>query len=395
MNSYTYNDVSWHVYGEINRGTVAVTHMKAKEAHRDALTNFLLHAVGIMNWTNKPGPITYTITETEQGYTFHMDWETTKVKAQAIQDTIELMKVQERPATGKTQWRHALVYDVENVLGYCSELEYAHVPIEGNDLARAHLEAMVRFTSLVDAPHIPRLYVDGPQRQVSIFDLFKFQWLNRNQLNMEFLVGEDDALSAQISIPGKQAELTLGDRTRAHANLVRFLQAIRNIIHSVEERFPVVNVATMRTSRYYDEEWDEQFVLDVDDRDDPCPIKAEVLHTRYVHFREDRTHCSMDIHNIHGWRSTFNVLIREGADLVLEDDWFYRNSGQFVVHGGWVEQPTRAQLEAPVRLAFTADQHDLRAAVSGAMHQFLHDLGPGRYKEIYNAEFPQELAREI
>lgn len=103
----------------------------------------------------------------------------------------------------------------------------------------------------------------------------------------------------------------------------------------------------------------------------------------------------MDIRNIHGWRSTFNVLIREGADLVLEDDWFYRNSGQFVVHGGWVEQPTRAQLEAPVRLAFTADQHDLRAAVSGAMHQFLHDLGPGRYEEIYNAEPPYDLAGQI
>lgn len=395
MNTYTYNDVSWRVYGEINQGTVAVTYMKAKEAHRNALTSFLWYAVGIMNWTNKPGPITYTITEVEQGYRFHMDWETTKVKAQAIQDTIDLMKVQDRPATGKTQWRHALVHEVEKVLGYCSELEYAYTPNDGNDLARAHLEAMVLFTSLVDAPHIPRLYVDGPQRQVSIFDLFEYQDLRRNELDMEFLVGDDHALAVRVSVPGKQAELTLGDHTCAHANLVRFLQAIRNIIHSVEERFPVVNVATMRTSRYYDEEWDEQYVLDVDDRDDPCPIKAEVLHTRYVHFREDRTHCSMDIRNYPGYSSTFRVLIREGADLIREDNWFYRSSGRFTEHGEGFKQPTRAQLEAPVRLAFTADEHDLRAAVSGAMHQFLHDLGPQRYEEIYNAEFPQELAGEI
>lgn len=102
----------------------------------------------------------------------------------------------------------------------------------------------------------------------------------------------------------------------------------------------------------------------------------------------------MDIHNRQGYTSTFNVLIREGADLIREDNWFYRSSGRYV-HGEGFEQPTRAQLESTVRLAFTCDNYDLRTAVSGAMRQFLHDLGPGRYKEIYNAEFPQELAREI
>ncbi|MCC6841043.1 MAG: hypothetical protein IT230_12875 [Flavobacteriales bacterium] len=368
--------------------------MKAKEAHRNALTKFLWYAVGIMNYTNKPGPITYTITETEEGYTFHMDWETTKVKAQGIKDTIDLMKVQDRPATGKTLWRHALVGHMEALLGYCSELEYAFTPHEGHDLASAHLDAMVRFSSLVDAPHIPRLYVDGPQRQVSIFDLFEYQRLERNQLHMGFLVGDDQELAVRISVPGKHAELTLGNRTRANHHLVRFLRSIRNIIHCVEEKKPLVNVATMRTSRYY-VDYDESFVDDDDEDDDAWSQKAEVLHTRYAHFREDGTHCSMDLRNLHGWGSTFNILVREGADLVLEDDWFYRSSGSFIEHRGWKEQPTRAQLEATVRLAFTADEYDLRAAVSGAMHQFLHDLGPGRYKEIYNAEPPYELFERI
>ncbi len=394
MNTYTYNDVSWRVYYEINQGTVAVTYMHAKEAHRNALTNFLWHAVGVMNYTNKPGPITYTITETELGYTFHMDWETTKVKAQAIQDTIELMKVQGRPATGKTQWRHALVFHIEVLLGYCSELEYAHAPNEGNDLARAHLEAKVLFSSLVDAPHIPRLYVDGPQRQVSIFDLFNYQDLKRNELWMEFLAGEDHALTVRINVPGKQAELTLGDRARAHANLVRFLQAIRNIIHSVDERVPRVNVAAMRTSYYYGG-YDEALIDEEDEDGEPWSRKVEVLHTRYVHYREDGTHCSMDFRNLHGWGSTFNVLVREGADLVIEDDWFYRNRGGFLEHSSYQPQPTRAQVEAPVRLAFTCDDCDLRTAVLYPLQALLDDLGPERYRKIYKAEPPYELLGRI
>jgi hypothetical protein len=281
--------------------------------------------MGVMTYTCKPGPITYTIAETDEGYSFHMEWETSLVKAQAIQEYSELLKGPDRPVTGKTEWRTAVAYDLAELLAYSSELIAGHIPVQGTDLAKVRLEAKVRFTSLVDAPHIPRLYKDGPQRQVCIFDLFKYQWLNRWQLGMEFLVSEENGMSVRMTIPGAETVLTLGDSTRAHKNLVRFLQAIRNIIHSVQEKVPLVNVATMRTSRYYDEEYEElAFRYDEEDDDDeyPGPKDAEVLHTRYVHYREDGTHWSMDIRNIHGWGKCFHVLIREGADLELEDNWF-------------------------------------------------------------------------
>lgn len=394
MNKYTYNDVSWRVFGEINKGTVAVKFLNAKEAHRWPLTFFLGDAMGVMNYTCKPGPITYTIAETEEGYDFQMDWETTLVKAQTIQEYTELLKGTERPVPGKTEWRAAIAHRIEALLGYSSQFTVGFTAVEGTALAQMRMEAKVKFSSLVSAPHIPRLYTDGPQRQVSIFDLFEYQSTQRYALDMEFVVGNEHELAVRISVPGKHAELTLGDRTIAHKNLVRFLQAIHNIIHSVEEKVPVVNVATMRTSRFYDEEY-EDLLFSEDDDEDPWPCKAEVLHTRYVHYRDDRTHCSMDIRNLHGWGATFNILIREGADLVLEDDWFYRNSGRFIQHSGYKAQPTRAQLEAPVQLAFTADDHDLRNAVCVGLAPFLDHFGAERYKEIYKADPPFELLGQI
>jgi hypothetical protein len=393
MNTYTYNDVSWRVMGEINRGTVVVKFLNAKEAHQGSLTNFLGHAMGVMTYTAKQGPITYTVAETEDGYDFHMDWETTLVKAQSIHEYTELLKGPGKPVTGKTQWRMAVAHSLRELLAKSSEFAAEYTPVESTDLALARLVAKVKFTSLVDAPHIPRLYVDGPQRQVCIFDLFEYQWVERNELRMEFDVGDEHEMAVRIRVPGKQAELTLGDRNRAHTNLVRFLQAMRNIIHSVDEKVPLVNVATMRTSRYYDDE--DEPIIDVDDDDEPWSCKAEVLHTRYVHYREDGTHCSMDIRNIHGWGRRFNVLIREGADLELEDDWFYRSCGDYLQHPSYKPQPTRRQLEAPVLLAFTADDHDLRNAVRGALAPLLDHLGPERYKEIYKAEPPYELLGRI
>jgi|GEM_PF-6171492 len=395
MNTYTYNDVSWRVFGEINGGTVATKFLNAKEAYRGPLTNFLWHAMGIMNYTCKPGPITYTIAEIKEGYSFHMEWETSTVKAQAIHEYSELLKGPGRPVTGKTPWRAAVARHLEKMLAYSSELKAVYTPEEGGSLSNVSLEAMVRFTSLVDAPHIPRLYEDGPQRQVCIFDLFEYEWTERGGLDMEFLTDDEHGMAVRISIPGSSMVLSFGDKSCAHSNLVRFLQAIRNIIHSIPEKVPLVNVATMRTSRYYDEDYAEFACRVVDDDDDNEISPAEVLHTRYVHFRENGTHCSMDIRNIHGWGKRFNLLIREDAELAYEDDWFYRSGGDFLQKPAYRPQPARAQMEAPMRMAFTADEHDLRNAVRFALPALLDAIGPERYKEIYKAEPPFELIAQI
>jgi hypothetical protein len=56
---------------------------------------------------------------------------------------------------------------------------------------------------------------------------------------------------------------------------------------------------------------------------------------------------------------------------------------------------TRAKLEAPVRMAFTADDHDLRNAVQFTIPALLDEFGPERYKEIYGADPPYELLKQI
>jgi hypothetical protein len=396
MNTYTYKDVSWRVHGEINRGTVAVKYLNAKEAHQSTLTTFLGRAVGVMTYTAKQGPITYTIAETADGYTFHMEWEAALVKAQTILEYTELLKGPGKPVTGKAEWRMAIAADLRELLTYSSEFSIRYTPLRGTDLAHVRMEAKVLFSSLVNAPHIERLYQDGPQRQVSIFDVFNHQWVNRNEMDMEFVVGEEHELAVVIRVPGKQVELTLGDSTSAHKNLLRFLQAIRNIIHSVEEKVPLVNVAAIRTTRYYDNDEEALYYPIYDDDDDePVAWKAEVLHTRYVHYRADGTHCSMDIRNIHRWGRRFNVLIREGADLVREDNWFYRSCREYMQPESWQPQPTRSALEAPVLLAFTADDHDLRNAVNEALGPLLDHFGAEKYKEIYGAEPPYDLMGQI
>lgn len=396
MNRYTYNDVSWRVYGEINQGTVAVKFLNAKEAHRSSLTSFLWHAMGVMSYTTYKEKITYTVAETEVGYTFWMEWRTTLVKAQAIHEYAELLKGPERPTTGNTQWRRSVAHHLERLLSYSSELNVSCTPLGKDEGAKVRLEAMVKFSSLVDAPHIPRLYEDGPQRQVCIFDLFEYQDLQRHQLEMDFQVGDEQQLSVLIRTPSKHFELSLGHPPHAHRNLVRFLQAIRNIIHNTDEKVPLVNVASIRTTRYYDDDYEmPNQGQDDDDEDEPWAARAEVLHTRYVHFRDDGTHCSMDIRNIHGWGKRFHVLIREGADLELEDDWFYRSNGDHLQHPSYKPQPTRAQLEATLELAFTADDHDLRNAVAYSLPALLDPLGPERYQELYGAAPPYALLEQI
>lgn len=396
MNTYTYNDVNWRVFGEINRGTVAIAYLKAKEAHWAPLTDFLWHAMSVMSYTRKSERITYTVSETDTGYSFRMEWGTTGVKAQVIEEYTALLKGPEKPVTGKTEWRSAVAHSLEALLAYSSTFSIAITPGSTDADATVLLEAQVLFSSLVSAPHVPRLYTDGPQRQVSIFDLFDYQDLQRRHLRMEFLVGVDHELAVRVIMPGTNAELSLGDSSRAHKNLVRFLQAIRNIIHSTEEKVPCVNVATMRTTRYYDDDQEYQYTDEDPDEDDlPWSCTAEVLHTRYVHFREDGSHCSMDLRNLHGWRRRFSVLIREGADLALEDDWFYRSGGDHLQSSSHYPHPTRALMEAPVRMAFTADDYDLRVAVTGALMDLVQQLGSEQYAAIYGAEPPLELLQQI
>jgi hypothetical protein len=392
MNTYTYNDVSWRVHGEINSMTVAVHHLKAKEAHQWPLTDFLGHAMGVMSYTCTPGPITYTITETDEGYTFRMEWKTSRVKAEAIVEYTDRLKGPGPLYPGTTDWRRVIKYNLEGLLGYSSEFTMAHDPVPGTDHATVRMEAMVKFSSLVSAPHIRRLYADGPQRQLSIFDVFEHQWAERRGLRMRFLFTEDRTMTLRVAAGDSAAVLTFGRGAEAHRSLVRFLQAIRNIIHSVEEKLPVVNVATMATTRYYDDENPYAWVDQDDTEDEVRSTFTQVLHTRYVHFREDFTHCSMDMQALSGWTDTYQMLIREDAELQLEDGWFYRNGEGTSIRAGTI---TRSELEAPLRLALVVDGHTLRDAVRMAFDQLLDEYGPGGYEAEHEAEPPRELVEQV
>ena len=64
MSVFTYNDVNWKVYSNVNNGTV-LNILNAKEEHRSNLFGFLHNTLGIMNYTSKNGQIFYEIKETE------------------------------------------------------------------------------------------------------------------------------------------------------------------------------------------------------------------------------------------------------------------------------------------------------------------------------------------
>lgn len=388
MNSYTYKDVSWRVFGEINDYTVAVKFLNAREAHRSALTNFLWHAMGVMQYTAKKEEITYTIAETESGYDFNMEWRTSQVKAETILEYTELLKSTGQPEPGKTDWRNAVARHLKELLAYSSQFEVMQQPQDDTDLAVVRMQAQVRFTSLVPAPNIPSFYMDGPQRLMSIFDLFDFEFTVRRGPHMEFFVDEDQCLYLRTTARTAQNVLPFGDREVAHGNLVRFLQAVRNIMHSVDEKIPLVNVASLRTSSYYGEDM-EHYLQEDEYDEDPWYAQTRVLHTRYAFYGDNDTVYSLDLGPMLRYGESYNLLFREGANLELEDDWFYRNKCLLFT------TPTRAELEAPVRMTIALDSHDLRNAVQSAFTGLADHFGPDRYREIFGAEFPQELVEKI
>ena len=388
MNSYTYKDVSWRVYGEINDYTVAVKFLNAREAHRSAITNFLWHAMGVMSYTAKKEEITYTITEIESGYDFQMQWRTSKVKAQTILEYTELLKSTGQPDPGKTDWRNAVARHVKALLAYSSQFEVTQQPQEDTDLAVAHMHAQVRFTSLVLAPDIPSFYKDGPQRQLSIFDLFDFEFTVRKGPRMEFFANEEQCLFLRTTTRTATTVLPFGDRGIAHGNLVRFLQAVRNIMHSVDEKIPLVNVASLRTSSYYGEDLDH-YLQEDDYGDDPWYARSRVLHTRYAYYGDDGKVYSLDLGPMLRYEECYYLLFREGADLELEDDWFYRNKSLLFT------TPTRAELDEPVRMTIALDSYDLRNALQSAFTGLAELFGSEGYREIFRAEFPQKLVEKI
>lgn len=65
MNSYSYDDVNYRVFGIINDGTV-LNSLNTKEEHRSNLFSFLHNSLGIMNYTSKTGKTKYLIQETEK-----------------------------------------------------------------------------------------------------------------------------------------------------------------------------------------------------------------------------------------------------------------------------------------------------------------------------------------
>lgn len=60
----------------------------------------------------------------------------------------------------------------------------------------------VQFLNAKEAPYTPRFYEDGPQRQLSIFDLFEFPLVMPEDQAMKFLYDADHFTPLRITANG-------------------------------------------------------------------------------------------------------------------------------------------------------------------------------------------------
>lgn len=149
MGVFTYNDVNWKVYSNVNNGTV-LNILNAKEEHRSNLFGFLHNTLGIMNYTNKSGPIFYEIKETEFGYTMTINWTSTKLKSETTKYFLELLKSNNKPIETTTDWRVAILKYLENLNNDCQRIDYISV-LSHKDY-KASLYCEITFDKLYSFP---------------------------------------------------------------------------------------------------------------------------------------------------------------------------------------------------------------------------------------------------
>ena len=126
MNIFTYKDVNWKVYSNVNNGTV-LNILNAKEEHRSILFGFLHNTLGIMNYTNKSGQIFYEIKETDFGYIMTINWTSTKLKSETTKYYLDLLNNQSKPTDLTTDWRNAIFGYLQRLVNDCRKVDYNFV----------------------------------------------------------------------------------------------------------------------------------------------------------------------------------------------------------------------------------------------------------------------------
>lgn len=149
MNIFTYKDVNWKVYSNVNNGTV-LNILNAKEEHRSNLFGFLHNTLGIMNYTNKRGQIFYEIKETDFGYIMTINWTSTKLKSETTKYYLDLLNNQSKPTDLTTDWRNAIFGYLQRLVNDCRKVDYNFV--QETKEYKASLYCEITFEKLYSFP---------------------------------------------------------------------------------------------------------------------------------------------------------------------------------------------------------------------------------------------------
>ncbi|TZF83917.1 hypothetical protein FW774_10700 [Pedobacter sp. BS3] len=149
MGVFTYNDVNWKVYSNVNNGTV-LNILNAKEEHRSNLFGFLHNTLGIMNYTNKSGQIFYEIKEVDFGYTMTLNWTSTKLKSETTKYYLDLLNNQSKPTDLTTDWRNAIFGYLQRLVNDCRKIDYNFVQ-EAKEY-KANLYCEITYEKLYSFP---------------------------------------------------------------------------------------------------------------------------------------------------------------------------------------------------------------------------------------------------
>ena len=149
MGKFTYKDVNWKVYSNVNNGTV-LNILNPKAQHRSNLFGFLHNTLGVMNYTNKSGPIFYEIKEIESGFSMIINWTSTKLKSETTQYFLQLLKAGNKPNNITTDWRIAILSYLENLVADCTVIDYKTETAEKEFKATLYCE--IPFEKLYSFP---------------------------------------------------------------------------------------------------------------------------------------------------------------------------------------------------------------------------------------------------
>lgn len=150
MNSYTYDDVNYRVFGIINDGTV-LNSLNTKEEHRSKLFSFLHNSLGIMNYTSKTGKTKYIIQETKKGYTININWISTKLKSETTSNFLKILELNQEIPEVKTGWRNAIKCDLTSLYENCEKVVFDFEKTENREYASS-LFCEINFDSLFSLP---------------------------------------------------------------------------------------------------------------------------------------------------------------------------------------------------------------------------------------------------